>query len=376
MNRNHVPAILLSFCFLFALPIRAADDPASLQQQLREKDQEIANLRNKLAIAEDRPSTKQTDAKQAPAKVATESSLEGSRRRAWLGQLMLRKSIFDEKTIAEPAQFTYVRPASAPEVWSTDVGLGLRLFPLQNAWSLTEFLLGAEYHRNTAESEMEEQFQAGLIAKTFLGEPGDWFGMNLDTRASYKVDNVADTRAISGALDTYPRWPWLWTTNLIKAGPARWSWQPFAGVFYDQTTDTAANLSNGHRLVGRYGAQLLVYPFFDLKSPLTHELIGTSFELATTYTSWHTLDSTGLFDGTGSSRFFTARLSYFFKEAKAVDATTARKQVFHLPGEREGVIERSTDLEIGLSLIYENGEDPQLGLRDIDQLTISLSARF
>src|SRR5436190_9465903 len=126
MNRTLVPAILLSHCFLFALPIRATDDPASLQQRLREKDQEIADLRNKLAIAEDRPSNKETDAKQAPAKVPTEFSLEGNRHRAWLGQLMLRISVFDEETIAEPAQFTYVRPASAPEIWSTDVGLGVR----------------------------------------------------------------------------------------------------------------------------------------------------------------------------------------------------------------------------------------------------------
>jgi hypothetical protein len=283
---------------------------------------------------------------------------------------MLRGSVFDEKTIAEPAQFTYVRPASADENWSVDVGLGLQLFGMGNAWSLTEVFLGAEYHRDTAASSLAEQFLAGFIAKSFVGEPGDALGFNLDTRAMFKTDNVADIQAISGAVDIYPRFPFLLVDNLYEFGPMRARWQPFAGLFYDEITDTLANSVKGHRLVGRYGAQLLIYPLWDVPSLLGNGKMETSLELAATYTGWSTLDADGLFDADRSSRFFTARLTYNFKAPKA------EKPVFRSTREKRALVEQSQDLELGLSLIYENGEDPQLGLSDIDQLTLSLSARF
>jgi len=351
--------------------VQAAEESvAALRKRIRDLEAEVASLRGNARTTTD-PTEGKGTAPVSPAHEHEGEAIGGNpTARALLGRLMLRQSVFDEKTIAEPAQFTYVRPASADEQWSVDIGLGLQLFGLHNAWSLTEIFLGAEYHRDTAASSLAEQFLTGFIAKSFVGEPGDAFGFNLDTRAMFKTDNVADIQAISGAMDLYPRFPWLLVDNLYGIGPMRARWQPFAGLFYDEITDTGANSVKGHRLVGRYGAQLLIYPLWGVPSLLGEDKIETSLELAATYTGWSTLNSNGLFDADRSSRFFTARLTYNFKAPKA------EKPVFRSTLEKRALVEQSEDLEIGLSLIYENGEDPQLGLSDIDQLTLSLSSRF
>ena len=346
---------------LSSLPLRAEETIADLRARVRELEQENARLRRQSAPPAPARAAKETVATDATAE--TTVTEPAGRGRSWLGRLMLRRSVFDEKTIAEPAQFTYVRPASADEAWSLDAGVGLALFPIQNQWSLTEIFLGAEYHRNTAPSTLTEQFQTGLIAKTFLFEPGDPFGLNIDTRAGYKTDNVADLQAINTAIDVFPRFPWLATDNLLPLGPAKWRWQPFAGIYYDEVTDTAANLSKGHRVVGRYGAQLQVYPLFNVPRLIGEGKIETSVEMAATYTAWSTLSSSGLYAGDDSSRFFTARITYQFNAPDEV-------QLFH------PLADQSDKLTTGISLIYENGEDPQLGLRDVDQLTLSLTARF
>ena len=216
------------------------------------------------------------------------------------------------------------------------------------SWDLR---LGAEYHRDSRLTSLKDLFQTGFNFQAVTGKATSPFGALINGDLSYKNDNVSDARSVAASLDVLPRIDLLRTDDFFDVGPTRFRWQPFAGLLYESAYDTATNVNGGHRLLGRYGAELLFYPAW--------KAIEAKLEMRLRYTAWITLDATGLYDGDHWSSSFEAGITYWFNRHISV------------PGLRT-----ATEVQVGLGLTYENGENPELSTKDVDQLTLSFQSRF
>lgn len=336
-----------------------AEESAALKQRIKELEKEKTALVQKL---------EQVEAAAPDATSHPELRVEPVA--IFLDRLSLRESVFDEKLFSEPARITYVRPGSGRETYSVDAGVALDLTPTRTGiWQL-DLRLGLEYHRNSAAASLTNVWTTGVLFDFVIGNPATSSNsllVNGDVR--YKEDIQANLRSVVTSFEFLPVVAALRinTLNEIprhqvasvdgknqipeRRGILAWSWQPFFGLVGEWADDTTNTMADGHRLVGRYGAELQVFPFF--------RWVRERVELTARCTAWSTLDSSGVFAGDDFSVYYQAGLKYWF-DAPAPDAgpDTPKK------------------MRIGVGVNYENGDNPELSLRHIDQLTLSLTAKF
>jgi hypothetical protein len=356
--KTHNRLVLIIVALAFApCCVFAADGTAALRRQINQLELEKQELLEKLERAEkDQIQSKE----QRLEPVATV-----------LDRVMLRESVFDAKSIAEPARITYVRPGSGDDTYAIDAGVAFNLITYSPGnWQL-DWRLGAEYHRDSAAASLKDVWTTGVLFDLAIGNPAtsaNTFLINGDIR--YKDDTVADLRSAVVSLELLPIIAALKidTLNEVpmrqspvgadgKSSPSEqrgilaWRWQPFVGLLEESSLDTAANVEKGHQIVGRYGAEVQIFPLF--------RWVRDRVELTARYTAWSTLDSTGVYDGDDFSAFYQVGLKYWFDTPTPVGGSETRKK-----------------MRIGLGLLYENGDNPELSLRDTDQLTFSLTAIF
>jgi len=335
----------------------AADGSAALRERINQLELEKQELVQKLERVE-RDQSRSKEQRLEP--VATV-----------LDRVMLRESVFDEKTITEPARITYVRPGSGDDTYTIDAGVAFNLITYNPGnWQL-DWRLGAEYHRDSAAASLKDVWTTGVLFDLAIGNPATSPNtLLIDGDIRYKDDTVADLRSVVVSLELLPIIAALKidTLNEIpmrrspvgadgkssaeeQRGILAWRWQPFVGLLDESSVDTAANVEQGHRIVARYGAEVQVFPLF--------RWVRDRVELTARYTAWSTLDSTGVYAGDDFSAYYTAGLKYWFDTPTPAGGSETRKK-----------------MRIGLGLLYENGDNPELSLRDIDQLTLSLTAIF
>jgi len=336
-------------------PSTAAESVGELKAQLKAKTAENARLRAALEEATAaRPSAK-TPVEPTP-KIDSDSSANRLEPVATvLDRVILRQSVFDQKTFKNPAEITYVRPGSGPADYAIDAGLGFSFITYQRGIMQLDWLIGVDYHRNSNPAALQDIFQPGLVFDLTLGNTAtDPFATLIKGSGSFKNDTVADLQSVEATLEVLPLWSPLRINSALRAGPLMAQWQPFGGLVYESATDTAANVEKGHRLLGRFGAEIEIFPLA--------KYIKDRLRLHARYTAWSTLDATGVYGGLARdewSAYFEAGLSYFF----FVDTPA--------PG-----VETAKQTRIGIGLTYQNGDDPELGLEDLDLLTLSLQAQF
>jgi hypothetical protein len=345
-------SVPLFLVIVASLTAQGAPTAAQLEEENLDLRQKVRALERQLAaIQADQPKAAGGKATIEPAPALEETPVRGTDR--VIDNIILRRSVFDEKFIERPAEMTYVRPGSGPASYSIDAGVAVKLLPLFSRTTMTswDIRLGAEYHRDSKITSPKEVFQTGINFVAVAGKATSPLGALLNGDLSYKTDNVADARSIAGSLDVLPRVDLLRTDDFIDIGPTRIRWQPFVGLLYESAYDTAANVDEGHRLVGRYGAELVFYPAW--------KAVEAKLEVRARYTAWTALDATGLYEGDDWSSFIETGITYWFNRRISV------------PGVRT-----ADEMEVGLGLTYENGDNPELSIKDIDQLTLSLQARF
>ena len=337
-----------------------AEDSAALKQKIKELEAEKNALLKKLDQAD----------QVAPA-ATSQSALRVEPVATFLDRLRLRESVFDEKRIGEPAHITYVRQGSGAEAYSVEAGVALDLITYSPGnWQL-DWRVGLEYHRNSAAASLKNVWMTGVLFDLAIGNPAtspNTLLINGDVR--YKNDVQANLRSVVTSFEFLPVIAALRidTLNEIPArrqvvsvegknavaeqrGILAWRWQPFFGLVGEWAQDTSDTVDDGHRVVGRYGAELQVFPLF--------RWVRDRVELSARCTAWSTIDSSGVFTGDNFSVYYQAGLKYWFDaRAPEVGSETRKK------------------MRVGLGANYENGDNPELSLRRIDQLTLSLTAIF
>ncbi|MEY2488365.1 MAG: hypothetical protein QOC70_307 [Verrucomicrobiota bacterium] len=332
------------------------DSSSELEQLRRENQQlkqQLAEVRAKLPVAA--PTAAPSPARQTEKETKTPEVAKTTDQpllSSWVKRLYLRKSVFDETTIkavTQPAMISYVHPGNGSDSYAIDAGVAADLWPVGGEKWQADVGLGVEYHRNTKVSSRKDLFQTGLVYQAILGNTSlDPITSILKGGISFKNDNVKDLQAVETSLNVLPIITFLYTDDyhaITDSVCVRW--QPFAGISYEGATDTAANVSKGHRLLARYGVQGGLW-FKD------------KIELTTRYTARSVFDSSGVYASQNDwNGYFDASLTYWFKAANPLAS---------------GGTSKTVDFGIGLS--YENGDNPELSVINADLLTLSFQAKF
>lgn len=330
----------------------ATNELERLRKENKQLRQELADARQKSAIkqATTKPSVPDTESKKT---VSETPAISATRRTStFFNKVFLRKSVFDQDVlvpgqVSGPAQLTYAHPRNGADTYALDAGLAYTFTtPEPGLWQI-DWGIGADYHRNSDASAKKNLFQAGFIADAIFGNPTVSDFARAKANVSYKDDDIKNVRSVIGGIDVLPVIAALRIDNYHRLGPAHWRWQPFLGLRYESVTDSGASGKSGDRLLGRYGVEAQIFPFFDY--------VKRSIEVKATYTIWSDLSSSGVYEGTGENGFLDADLTYWFNGGLSVH-------------------KEKVDLGVGIS--YQNGDNPDLNLTHIDLLTVSLKAKF
>lgn len=333
----------------------ACAETESIHQRVVRLRRELAAAETSLARLEGRATGKVAA---EPGKAAdTSEAHEWTPFEKFAQGVVVRRSAFDKKQITDPAEISYTRPGHGKESFAIDAGVGVELGVTRWKPSVFNHVVpitmstnfGVEYHRNSALSSRTDQFETGLRFETAINSGQSDFFALLNGNISYVNDNVAGTRVLKGSVEFLPSIRALKTDDYYDAGSLRWRWAPFAALVYDRTVDRNDRANGGHRLLGRYGAEVQVWPFY--------KSVGEKVELRGRYTVWSDLDSSGMFKGNSGSTFYEAGVTYWLSRPDPNPKNPKRA-------------------EVGIGLTYTNGEDPELGLQNTDQIVLSLQAKF
>jgi hypothetical protein len=354
---SSLPIIILGLLSFWPSMAIGQTDPATgelerLRNENRQLRKELADARQKSLVKQSTTErqARDTDDKKIVSERAAIS--ENPPPLTFLDKVFLRKSVFDQDVLAPgqisgPAQITYAHPRNGADTYAIDAGLAATFItPQPGLWQI-DWGIGADYHRNSETSAKKNLFQTGLIADAIFGNPALSDFVRAKANLSYKDDDIKDVRSIVGGIDVLPVIAGLWIDNYHRLGPAHWRWQPFLGLRYESVTDSGAAGKDGDRLLGRYGVEAQIFPFFDY--------VKRSVEVKATYTMWSDLSSSGVYSGNGWNGFLDADLTYWFNGGLSVN-------------------KEKVDLGVGVS--YQNGDNPELNLAHIDLLTVSLKAKF
>lgn len=270
----------------------------------------------------------------------------------------LRKEIFTKNGIggiSDAAEITYVHPGHGSDSYSVNAGLGAFWDTRQIGKFDIEWGPAVEYHRNTDVSDLKNLLELGLTYTGTIGNPNtggaDMNFVRLQGSTVFKNDNVGNFDSIASNLDLFPVFgpayidQWI----VIKSGPIPLRWQPFLGISYEGTTETVSGVDGGGRFLIRAGVELEVFPL--------HFWMGESIGLITGFTTRWAPYSSGIYESDkGWNGYFHADLTYWFRD----DAVAINQRL----------------VNFGFGLTYVKGDNPELGLRDQDLLTLSFKTKY
>jgi hypothetical protein len=128
--------------------------------------------------------------------------------------------------------------------------------------------------------------------------------------------------------------------------------------------------------LARYGATLDVTPFYYYK------YIKDSIQFVGRYTAWSKLEATGLFASEKSLQgYLDWTLTYWFKanlddgSAEKKAAATAAGTATKPAGDDDSGTGPKTILA-GIGIGYQNGDNPELGLKNTNIFTLSFQAKY
>jgi|GEM_PF-5192404 len=280
-------------------------------------------------------------------------------------RISLRNSVFNENGFQKDATISYTRPGNGVSSYAIDAGLKFDLqpqfLPFGNTISSS---LGVEYHRNSNLATLKNLLQFGAEFEDVLGFAATWPVLfDVTGNVSYKIDDVRDFHSLNGKVKFLPviyfermgldGLRFLNTDNFQRLGSARWRWQLFFEVQYEDTVQTNSGTMSGHHALCDYGAELRLYPFFSTR-------LGTKVEFTATYKGWTPLSTGGIFSGEQPSSYFETELTYWFDAPNplSIGEKTADKAA------------------IGLTVGYQAGDNLETGDMNLDLLSLAMHIRF
>ena len=276
---------------------------------------------------------------------------------------------FADKFPTEPAELKWTRTGGGKESYAIDAGVAVRISP----WKMADdeqakFLawLGVDYHRNSALDDRKDIIRGGL-SFDWAPTPFDAaFGINPTLDVFFENDNVKDVQSFNTAVTLTPfadLWLFSKDTDIIP-GVLRGKLTPSATIAFKTTTDTAAGVGSGDLIFGKFNAE-----FQGFVAP---DIIHETLEVRTGYTHWEPFTSSGVYDGFDSSGMFSASVTFNF----------ANGYWFRGAGPQNTFLSRDLtsttlrDVKMGLKLEYTSGDDPEMGVKDADVVTLSLTAFY
>jgi hypothetical protein len=353
------------------LNCRAADAPPpaseeALMQKLDRLNQEVATTKQQLETIRNQkhepvPASEKAAAEPAPSPSAESPNLFSD----FVKQVNLRNSVFDKDAFDKPAAISYTRPGSGPASYAIDAGLKVEMQPLFFPWGETlSPSLGIDYHRNTNAGNLMDRVQVGTQFEYTLGSTATSpVALEITGDVSYKVDNAKSLDSLIGSTKMQPvlrfekmglpGFALLNSDNYQRLWTARWRWEPFLGLQYEDTTQTGAGVQSGHHALVNYGVELQVDPFFTTT-------LGKKVEFTAAYKGDTPVNPTGVFAKEQTTSYFEMDLTYMFTAPNPV-----------MIGK-----ETAKNIDMGITLKYQNGDNLETGDMHLDVLTLALTGRF
>jgi len=355
---------VLIFLVCVATPVlaQALAEPSELER-LRAKNRELrARLQQaeaKLKATQARPTSTPGVAKPAsPTKPPPSHDVAAERfvPQSVLDKVYLRKSVFSEdildpSSISSPAQFTFEHSAHGADSYAIDTGVAAEFITIPLPQSQIDWGIGLDYHRSSSSESPKNLLQTGTVADSFFGDPAlSSFFAHIKANVSFKDDERKDVKSVAGALDVLPVEKMFFKIDdPHDLGVMRWRWQPFAGFRWAASTDVPGGSNNGHQFLARYGLESQFFPLYSFAG------FKDSLEATLNLTAWSDISSSGVYRNTDWRGFLDFNLTYWFNGGPAIN-------------------KQKTSLGFGLG--YEKGDNPDSDETDVDQLTLSLKAKF
>ena len=359
-------ALVPRLCIAADPPPESASQEEALMRKLDRLNEEVAATKQQLEALRNRNHKTVIASEKASAETTQDTSAESPNLlSSFVKQVSLRNSVFDKDAFAKPAAISYTRPGNGPASYAVDAALKVEMQPLYFPWGETlSSSLGLDYHHNTNPADFKDRVQVGGQFEDTIGFAAS-SGILLDTTGdvSYKVDNAKNLDSLVGSIKIqpvlyfermgFPALTLLNTDNYHRLGIARWRWEPFLGMQYEDTVQTSAGIQSGHHAIVNYGAELEIYPFFKTK-------LGKKVEFIAAYKGNTPVDATGVFAGEQTTSYFEMELTYLFTAPNPVKIGAETPQT----------------IDMGITLKYQNGDNLETGDMNLDVFTIALTGRF
>jgi len=258
--------------------------------------------------------------------------------------------LVDKNKTDKPAQLQYTNPDEGRSTVATDVGVAVAYLPSESssATNIWEYMLGAEHHRNTAQSKKQNTALASISA---LGVVAVQDNATLFPSASlsWKEDKEKDSASWMASARLALASKQLWLGHVIPIGVTGLLFEPGLGAEYEDVIDSPAGLTaNGNALRGVYWIEATFYPLYTVDTGADSTL-GERLELVASFKQWQDLAESNFADELGDRHtLIQAGVQYFF----------------------------DTDKHFGVALTFVNGENPTESKPDQEYVQLSLLVKF
>ena len=258
---------------------------------------------------------------------------------SWFSKIKVRKSSYDKNQFSDPAMISLTDPNGADNSYAIDFGISF----LPEEWSGPKYIISPmiEYHKNNTIEKEQDVLRAGISGSYLFGALTNYsegnvsasLALSADGNLDIKRDHVKDTKSWEAAALFRPLYtPWGLGSTIgnknFRIGFDIQAGSQFEDVFSGGDDKDGATVDGDTlRLTALTGVH--VYPAIGA--------IKKRLELSAMYQYWNEVTQSGIFDDNNDDfDLFKTYILYYLDDK----------------------------LQYGLTLSYQDGDDPSEGLLD------------